>query len=48
MVHAGWQVNENLDLTCGVENITDEDYRNHGSGQNEAGLNVILGAKVSW
>jgi len=47
-LRAGWQVNERLDLTCGIENMTDEDYRNHGSGQNEAGLNVILGARVSW
>ena len=47
-LHAGWQVNDSLDLTCGIENLTDEDYRNHGSGQNEAGLNVILGARVSW
>ena len=47
-LRAGWDVNDNLALTCGIENISDEDYRNHGSGQNEAGLNVILGAKVSW
>ena len=47
-LRAGWQVNESLDLNCGIENITDQDYRNHGSGQNEAGLNVILGARVSW
>jgi len=47
-LHAGWKVNENLDLTCGVENLTDQDYRNHGSGQNEAGLTGIFGARVSW
>ena len=47
-LHAGWNVNENLTLTCGVENLTDEDYRNHGSGQNEAGINGILGVKVRW
>jgi hemoglobin/transferrin/lactoferrin receptor protein len=47
-LRAGWQVNDSLDLTCGVENLTDQDYRNHGSGQNEPGLNVILGARVSW
>ncbi len=47
-LHAGWNVNENLALTCGVENLTDEDYRNHGSGQNEAGINGIFGLKVSW
>lgn len=47
-LHAGWHVNEHLDLTCGIENLTDEDYRNHGSGQNEAGINGILGVKVKW
>jgi hemoglobin/transferrin/lactoferrin receptor protein len=48
MLHAGWQANENLELTAGLENITDEDYRTHGSGQNNEGFNAILGAKVSW
>lgn len=48
MLHAGWQATENLELTCGLENLTDEDYRNHGSGQNEAGFNAIVGAKLSW
>ena len=47
-LRAGWQVNEHLELTCGIENLTDEDYRNHGSGQNESGLNGIFRAKVSW
>jgi hemoglobin/transferrin/lactoferrin receptor protein len=47
-VHAGWQVNEHLALTCGIENLTDVAYRNHGSGQNEPGLSAICGAKVHW
>ena len=47
-LHAGWKVNENLDLTCGIENLTDEDYRNHGSGQNEPGLSGIINARLSW
>lgn len=48
MVHAGWQATDWLEFTGGIENITDEDYRNHGSGVNEPGLNGILAAKVSW
>jgi hemoglobin/transferrin/lactoferrin receptor protein len=48
MVHAGWQATEALELTCGLENLTNEDYRIHGSGQNEPGFNAIFGAKVSW
>ncbi len=48
MLHAGWLVNDHLELTCGLENLADEDYRNHGSGQNEPGFNAIFGAKVLW
>jgi len=48
MLHAGWLATDCLELTAGLENITDEDYRNHGSGQNEPGFNAILGAKVMW
>jgi len=48
MVHAGWLATEHLELTTGLENITNEDYRNHGSGQNESGFNAIVGAKVMW
>ena len=48
MLHAGWQATDWLELTGGVENIFDEDYRNHGSGVNETGLNGVLAAKVTW
>ena len=47
-LRGGWQVNEHLELTCGLENLTDEDYRHHGSGQNEAGFQGVLGARVLW
>ena len=47
-LNAGWQVTENLELTGGVLNLADTDYRYHGSGQNEPGLHGMLGAKVSW
>ncbi len=47
-LRAGWHARENLDLTCGIENLSDESYRIHGSGQNEAGLSGIFGVKVSW
>lgn len=48
MLHGGWKATDHLDLTAGVENITNEDYRNHGSGQNEPGFNAIVGAKLHW
>lgn len=47
-LRAGWQCTENLELTAGLENITDEDYRNHGSGQNEPGFGAIIGARMTW
>ena len=47
-IRTGLQVSENLELTAALENITDEDYRIHGSGVNQPGINAIIGAKVSW
>lgn len=47
-VNAGWQVTEKLGLTCSVENLTDEDYRIHGSGQNEPGLMGVFGVEYVW
>jgi hemoglobin/transferrin/lactoferrin receptor protein len=41
-------VNESVDVSCGVENLGDEDYRIHGSGQNEPGLSGIFGVRVRW
>ncbi len=34
--------------TMAVENIADKDYRQHGSGQNEPGTNVILGVEARF
>lgn len=48
MLHAGWRPTENFELTCGLENIADDDYRLHGSGQNEPGFGAIVGAKLMW
>ena len=31
-----------------IENITDQEYRVHGSGQNETGLNFIFGASLKF
>ncbi len=45
-LRGGAEVIEGLKVFAGIENITDVDYRVHGSGQNEPGTNVILG--VDW
>ena len=35
-------------LTAALENLTDEDYRIHGSGTNEPGFNAVLGVTVKF
>ncbi len=47
-LRAGYQPSEHLQLTAALENLLDDDYRLHGSGQNEPGFNAILGVKVLW
>lgn len=39
----GWKVSSALSLTAAVENLTNQDYRVHGSGLNEPGRNVVVG-----
>ncbi len=47
-LRGGYQVNDRLILTAGVENLLDQAYRYHGSGSNEPGLGVNLGATVKF
>ena len=43
-VRTGWRATAALTLTAALENLTDTDYRIHGSGLNEPGRNLILSA----
>lgn len=45
-LRGGWKISRHLTLNGAVENIFDEDYRIHGSGQNEAGVNGVLGVEL--
>ncbi len=45
-LRGGVEPKPGLKLFGGIENITDKDYRIHGSGQNEAGTNIIVG--LDW
>jgi len=45
-VRGGLEIRDDLTLSAAVENITDEDYRIHGSGQNEPGTNFVIG--LDW
>ncbi len=47
-LRAGWRVKDNLSISAAVENITDEDYRIHGSGVNEPGRNFVLAAEYAF
>ena len=47
-LYAGYTINENLDVTLALENLTNEDYRFHGSGQNETGFNAMVGITARW
>jgi hemoglobin/transferrin/lactoferrin receptor protein len=48
VLRSQWQVTDRASVSLAVENLTDEDYRVHGSGVNEAGRNVIASVAVSW
>ena len=41
-VKGAYEWNESALLTLAIENLTDEDYRVHGSGLNGAGRNFVL------
>lgn len=44
-LRAGVQLTADLHLRLAVENLTDEDYRVHGSGLNEPGRNLVASAR---
>ncbi|MCZ6691236.1 MAG: TonB-dependent receptor [Planctomycetota bacterium] len=45
-IRGGLRIHPRLGVTLAIENLTNRDYRVHGSGQNEAGTNVILGIEL--
>jgi len=47
-VGVGWRVRDNVTLTLGVENVTNEEYRIHGSGLNAPGRNVVFGLEMPF
>lgn len=42
-IRGGWNITDSIIVSASVENLTDKDYRIHGSGLNEPGMNVIIG-----
>lgn len=47
-LRGGYNFHRNASLTVALENILDEDYRIHGSGTNEPGINLIVGLDVRF
>jgi len=47
-VRGGLDLGANLDLVLALENVMDENYRVHGSGQNEPGRNIIVALEYSF
>lgn len=47
-LRAGWLVSRHATLTAALENLTDKDYRVHGSGSNEPGRNFIVTAEFRF
>jgi hemoglobin/transferrin/lactoferrin receptor protein len=45
-VRCGWQVDDRTSLELACENVTDVDYRVHGSGSNGLGRNFVVGMRV--
>jgi hemoglobin/transferrin/lactoferrin receptor protein len=47
-VRGGVRVLDDTHVTLAVENVTDEDYRIHGSGVNEPGINLVFGLDLRF
>jgi hemoglobin/transferrin/lactoferrin receptor protein len=47
-IHAGCAMSDRASLDFGIDNITDADYRVHGSGSNSPGRSYWLGMKVTF
>lgn len=47
-VRAGWNITRDISLTAAVENLTDHDYRIHGSGVNEPGRNIVATVRARF
>jgi hemoglobin/transferrin/lactoferrin receptor protein len=45
-LRGGWQIDERATLEVACENVTDVDYRVHGSGSNAFGRNFVIGMRV--
>jgi len=47
-LRGGWEIEGGVTINAALENITDENYRIHGSGVNEPGINLIVGVELTF
>ena len=47
-IRAGWRIKNRLSLIGAIDNVADENYRVHGSGQNSPGRSFILTASLDF
>jgi outer membrane receptor protein involved in Fe transport len=47
-LRAGWRVSPHVIIAGVLENVTDKDYRIHGSGLNEPGRNLVLTTELKF
>ena len=47
-LRGGWNICENAKLTAALENLSDEDYRIHGSGIQEPGTNFVISTHLRF
>ena len=47
-LHAGFNIDEKSFVFAGVENISDKNYRVHGSGSQEPGINFVAGVDLTF
>lgn len=47
-IGGGYSVSKSIQLTLNLDNIFDKNYRVHGSGQNEAGINLVASIEYQF
>lgn len=47
-IGGGYAVSKSVQLTLNLHNILDKNYRIHGSGQNEAGINLVVSVEYQF
>ncbi len=47
-LRTSWEPTDYASLSVAIKNLTDEDYRVHGSGVNEPGRNLVVATRLNF